>query len=431
MKKIKIGLIGLGTVGAGVVKALRKSIPSIRSKSGISLELVRVAEKDLSRARGLGLKRGLVTKDARRIINDPAIDIVIELIGGIHPARELILKTLKNGKHVVTANKALLAECGPELFAAAKKYGKSIRFEASVGGGVPVIKALTDDFVANRIDTIYGIINGTCNFILTEMEEKACSFDSALKEAKRLGFAENNPTLDINGMDSAHKAVIMTLLGFGIYVPVNKLFVEGIQQIELSDIQYAKELGYAIKLLCIAKRDRTALDVRVHPTLLPARHPLSNVRGVYNAIYVKGDLIGEALLYGKGAGANPTSSAVIADVVDIARSISVTGECENMSLKFDSGIRSMMKFGHVTGKYYIRFTAIDKPGVLSSISGILSRYRISIANVTQKERRRGRSVPIVVVTHTVAEQDLRRALTLIGALSSIKSKPIAIRMESK
>jgi homoserine dehydrogenase len=415
MKKVKTGIIGFGNIGSGVVK-------------GISLEIVRIADKDLKRKRPVKVPRRKLVKNANKILNDPGIDIVVELIGGIHPAKEYIIKALKNRKHVVTANKALLADSGKEIFKIARKFGVTVRFEASVGGGIPVIKTLSEDFLANKIQAIYGIINGTSNYILTKMEEDSESFKSALSEAQRLGIAERNPILDINGMDSAHKLSILALLGFGRYVDVNKIYVEGIQHFELRDIQYAKKWGYSIKLLTIAKKDGNKLDVRVHPTLLSSKHLLAGVRGAQNAIYIRGDLIGESLLYGEGAGVKATSSAVISDIMDIAESVAGGKGLKMPEMDFDSEIKGIKEIGNVKSRYYIRFMAVDKPGVLAAISGVLGKFKISISHVTQKERHKERAVPIVMITHGAIESDLKKALRHIHKLNTIAEKPVAIRM---
>ncbi|MBL7070960.1 MAG: homoserine dehydrogenase [Candidatus Omnitrophica bacterium] len=431
MKKVNIALIGFGTIGTGVVKALAGKRLFIKKKRGLELELVRIADKDLRTKRPVKVSRKKLTKKAGDILNDPNIDIVIELIGGIHPAKEFVIKALESGKHVVTANKALLAACGKEIFKVAKKCGVTVRFEASVGGGIPVVKALSGDFVANRIQAVYGIINGTSNYILTKMEEEGETFNGALKKAKGLGIAESNPTLDINGMDSAHKLAILSLLGFGRYVDVGDIFTEGIQSVELQDIQYAKELGYSIKLLAIAKKDEGKLDVRVHPTLLTTKHLLAGVRGAQNAIYIKGDMIGESLLYGEGAGEKATSSAIISDVTDIAEAVAAGKKMIMPEMNFDSGVSGIKGIGRVKSRYYIRFMAMDKPGVLAGISGILAKYKISISSVSQKERNKEHAVPIVMLTHEAIEMDLRKALGQINKLNSISGKPVAIRMEMR
>lgn len=429
MRTVNIGLIGFGTIGTGVVRALLTKSSFMENKKGISLNLSQIADNDLRTKRAVNVPKSKLTNDAGNILDDPAIDIVVELVGGIHPAKEFALKALNNGKHVVTANKALLADSGKEIFDTARQNGVTVKFEASVGGGIPVIKCLSDDFVANKIQAIYGIINGTSNYILSKMEEDGKSFISALKDAQAMGIAENDPTLDISGMDSAHKIAILTLLGFGKYVNLKDIFVEGIENVELSDIQYAKEMGYTIKLLAIAKEDGGRLDVRVHPTLLSSRHLLAGVRGAKNAICIKGDLIGESLLYGEGAGEKATSSAVVSDIMDIAANVAKGSEMTLSKLDFNSGLKVMKQIGMVKSKYYIRLMAVDKPGVLASIAGVLARFKISIADVTQKGRNKRYAVPIVMMTHEAVEADLRKALAMIDKFRFISGKPVAVRME--
>ncbi len=429
MKTVKVGLIGFGTVGTGVVKVLRKKSALMASKKDVPVELVKIADKDLRRKRNIGVPKSRLTSNANDILNDPDIDIVVELIGGIHPAKEFVLKALKGGKHVVTANKALLADSGRELFIAAAKNNVAIKFEGSVGGGIPIIKCLGDAFIANKIQAIYGIINGTSNYILSKMEEDGKSFRDALKDAKELGIAERNPYLDISGMDSAHKIAILSLIGFGRSVDVKDIFVEGIEDVELCDIQYAKELGYTIKLLAIAKDEAGNLDIRVHPTLLSSQHLLASVRGAKNAIYIKGDLIGESLLYGEGAGEKATSSAVISDIMDIAECVAKGSEVTLPNIAFNPHMKVMKRIGMVKSKYYVRFMAVDKPGVLAAIAGVLADFKISIADVTQKGRGKRHAVPIVMMTHEAVEEDLRKALQMIDKFKFISGKPVAVRME--
>ena len=431
MEKINVGIIGFGTIGGGVIKAFADKGSFMRKRRGVSVGISRIADKDLRRKRSVKAPKSKLTKRANDILNDPNIDIVVELVGGIHPAKEFVLKAIKNGKHVVTANKALLADSGREIFKLARKNGVTVRFEASVGGGIPVIKVLSEDFASNSIQAIYGIINGTSNYILSRMEEDGDSFKDALKEAQRLGIAERNPTLDISGVDSAHKLSILSLLGFGRYVDVDEIYVEGIENIELCDVQYARGMGYSIKLLAIAKKDSNKLDVRVHPTLFPSRYLLSSVRGAQNAIYIKGDMIGQSLLYGEGAGEKATSSAVISDIMDIAGSIAAGKELKMPEMEFDSGIKGLKKIGEVKNRYYIRFMAIDKPGVLAAISGVLAKSKISIASVIQKERHSEHVVPLVMMTHDAVESKLKKALDVIYKLNCIDKKPVAIRMERR
>ena len=427
MKKVNVGIIGFGTVGSGVAEVLSKRASMLKEKSGVSICIKKICDKDLRSRRSVKVKKTVLTRDVNAILKDPGIDIVVELIGGIHPAKELILKALKEGKDVVTANKALLAEEGDDIFRAAKKYGRRIRFEAGVGSSIPIVKALKENIVPNKISAIYGIVNGTSNYILWQMAEKGCSFKDALKEAKSKGFAESNPRLDINGTDSAHKLALLTLLGFGKNVPLSKIYREGITKIQPGDILYAKELGYSIKLLAIAKLSNGELELRVQPTLLASDHPLSNVRSIFNAIYVKGDLQGESLFYGKGAGKYPTASAVIADIIDLAKTADCTAQ---EHLAFKSGIKKVKPIENVKSKYYVRFSAIDRPGVLASIAGVLAKYRISIASVAQVERRSLMAVPIVMMTHVVEGKNMKKALTEIDRFSSIKDKSVAIRVES-
>ena len=354
----------------------------------------------------------------------------MELIGGIHPAKEFILEALRAGKHVVTANKALLAEYGHELFAAAQRYGADLYFEASVGGGIPIIKAIREGLIANDLDTILGIVNGTSNYILTQMREKQLSFHEALLEAKQHGYAERDPSLDIEGHDAAHKLAILTLLGFGIRVPRAAIHTDGISQVTLADIQYAEELGYCIKPLALAKQVDHELEVRVHPTLLAKSHLLANVNGVYNAVYVHGDLVGAQLFYGRGAGQTPAASAVLSDIADVARNV-VAGT--NQRIPLDVGAHkplTLRRIDDVETRYYLRFLVIDRPGVLARIAGVLGRYQISIASVHQKERRAAKVVPVVMMTHEAREANVRRALQAIDRLGVVKSPTVAIRTEA-
>lgn len=428
MKKINVGIIGFGTIGSGVVKALKSKRIFLGEKSGIDINIVRICDKDLKAKRPVKVAKSLLTKSIRKVLYDPKIDIIVELVGGIHPAKDVVLEALRQGKHVVTANKALLSEAGYEIFSLANKLGLCVGFEASVGGGIPIIKALGEGFVANRFDLIYGIINGTSNFILTKMAEEGLDFKEALGLAQKNGYAERDPHLDVNGIDSAHKLSILSLLGFGIAARSSEIYAEGIVDIEPGDIEYAKGYGYAIKLLAIAKRSGDELEMRVHPTLIPAKHLLSNVNGVYNAIFVKGDLVGENLFYGQGAGAEPTSSAVISDIVAISKRVT---RCPKVGeyITFRKDVERVKNMDDVRTRYYIRFSAIDKPGVLAKISGILAKYKISIASVTQKEKKMSNIVPIVMMTHDAMECDMSKALKEIDALSIIKKKSVRIRVE--
>ena len=429
MKKINIGIIGLGNIGCGVVKILgfRKSL--LAQKIETEIVIKKICDKDLARKRNVVIDKALLTTSADEIINDPAIDIVVELMGGINPAKEYILAALKKGKHVVTANKALLAQYGNELFREARERGKNIYFEASVGAGIPIIKSIKEGLVANKFNSIFGILNGTSNYVLTQMSKENCSFVNALNNAKLKGFAEKDPTFDIQGIDSAHKLVLLTYLAFGRFVNLKDIFIEGITLVSASDIAYAQELGYTIKLLAIVKKEAGQLEVRVHPTLLPSKHLLSSVDGVFNAIYVSSDLAGDLMFYGPGAGQLPASSAVVSDIVDLVQDIKAGLFRPTLNSREDDSIKGLRKIDEFENKYYLRITAVDKPGVLAKISGILAKFGISIASVNQKERLKSHIVPVVMVTHEVKEKNLRGALKLIDKLAEIKDKTVAIRIE--
>lgn len=432
MKKINVGIIGFGTIGAGVVKALLSRRAFLRDKSGVDINIVRICDKDLGAKRSVKVDKKLLTKSISKVLYDPKIDIVVELVGGIKPAKDIVMEALRCGKSVVTANKALLSDSGREIFDLANDLGLSVGFEASVGGGIPIIRAMKEGFIANRFDLIYGIINGTTNFILSKMAEEKVSFKEALAIAQSRGYAERDPYLDISGGDSAHKLSLLALLGFGVMAKCDSIFTEGIDNIEQDDIEYANQMGYSIKLLAIAKRVGNELELRVHPTLIPKSHLLASVNGVYNAIFVKGDLVGDNLFYGQGAGAAPTSSAVVSDIVAIAknRGVSCCGtkrseKCVSV-VKDVSGVKGM---DDVRTRYYIKLLTADKPGVLAKISGILARHNISIASVTQKERRSGSTVSIVMMTHESLEKDMSKALREMGKLTSVNKKIVRIRVE--
>jgi homoserine dehydrogenase len=429
VEKINIGLIGFGNVGSGVVKILRDKRSLLSEKTGLDIEIKKICDQDISSRRNVSADKSLLTRNPKEIIDDPAIDIVVELIGGVHPAKEYICEALRKGKHIVTANKALLAMQGQELFSLAKEKGKNIYFEASVGAGIPIIKSLREGLVANRINSILGIVNGTSNYILSSMSKDNRTFAEALKEAKEKGFAEKDPTLDIEGMDSAHKLILLTYLSFGRMVNLKDVFVEGISHISLSDVNYAKELGFEIKLLAIAQKEGDELEVRVHPTLVPEDHLLASVDSVFNAIYVEGDLAGDLLFYGPGAGQLSAASAVVSDIVDLTQDIRAGMFRPVMNNVVDPSIRRLRKIDQTLSRYYIRFTAVDKPGVLAKISGVLAKFKISIASVKQKEKGKNQFVPIVMLIHEAKEIDLRAALQLISRLDAIKEKPVAIRME--
>lgn len=429
MEKINVGVIGFGTVGEGVIRTLLTKPQFLEKKIGSRLVLKAVCDKDLRRKREAGLNPRILTNDVQRILHNSDIQIVVELIGGIHPAKEFILEAFRRGKHVVTANKALLAECGEEIFRAAKASGVDLYFEASVGGGIPIIKALRESLGANHIDTLLGIVNGTSNYILTSMAQEGLSFTQALLEAKKKGYAERNPALDIKGFDSAHKLAILALLGFGKSVDIGDIYIEGIENISLSDIAYAQGLGYVIKPLAIAKNVKGQLEVRVHPTLLSKEHLLSNVNGVYNAIYVHGDLAGGTLFYGRGAGSRPAASSVVSDIIDVARNIRNNAACRVPIYVEDKTIRKLRNMDDIETRYYLRLSVIDKPGCLSTIAAILGKCGISIASVMQKERKLAKIVPVVMMTHEAREKNIRLSLQQIDKLNVIKKKTVAIRVE--
>ena len=429
MKKINVGLIGFGNVGSGMIKILQEKKSFLSNKIGFQINIKKICDKDIASKRSISVEKNLLTRNIKEIINDPQIDIVVELIGGIHPAKEYIIEALKKGKNVVTANKALLAQEGRELFAVASDRGKNIYFEASVGAGIPIIKSLREGLVANKFYSIFGIVNGTSNFILSEMSNTNCTFNQALGEAKLRGFAEKDPTLDIEGIDSAHKLILLVYLCFGRLANLNDIFIEGISRISLADVNYAKEMGFVIKLLAIAKKVRDELEVRVHPTLIPKTHLLSSVSGIFNAIYVSCDLAGNLLFYGPGAGQLSAASAVVSDLVDLTKDIQVGLFRPTLDIVVDKSIRKLRRIDEIESRYYIRFMAVDKPGVLAKISGVLAKFGISIASVTQKERRKTQVVPIVMIIHEAKEKNLRQALEVIDRLDAIRQKSVAIRME--
>jgi len=425
---IHIGLLGLGTVGTGVVKVLRSEAKTIEAKTGLRLVLKKICVQSISKKRQVKLPRHLLTANPNDLIKDPEIDILVELIGGIHPAKDIIFKALRNGKQVVTANKALLAEQGEAVFSEAEKHSKNIGFEASVCGGIPIIQSIKDGLVSNNISSILGIVNGTCNFILSSMSQGSLSFVDALREAQVKGFAEKNPALDIEGTDSAHKLAILTRLAFQTRVNFRSISVEGIKNIAKTDIAYAKELGYVVKLLAIGKKQKNGLELRVHPTLLPLDHPLSNVSGVYNAVFIHGDLAGDLLFYGRGAGMFPTASAVISDIVALSKKIS----CKRaMDHKVPNVVHNSTIFPieRIVSKYYLRFQVADKPGVLGRIALVLGKNNISILSVHQKESHDPKSVPVIILTYEAKESDLKKALKTIDSSRDVSEKTIVLRVE--
>jgi homoserine dehydrogenase len=433
MKPINVGLLGIGTVGGGTFTVLERNREEISRRAGRAIAIAVVADKDLKRANSIVNGRATVIDDALKVVNDPAIDIVVELIGGTGIAKDLMLKAIANGKHVVTANKALLAKHGNEIFAAAQKQGVMVAFEAAVAGGVPIIKSLREGLAANRIEWIAGIINGTSNFILSEMRDKGASFDDVLKQAQKLGYAEADPTFDIEGIDAAHKLTIMAAIGFGIPMQFEAAYTEGISRLTREDIQYAEELGYRIKLLGITKRKANGIELRVHPTLIPTKRLIANVEGVMNAILVKGDAVGQTLFYGAGAGAEPTASAVVADLVDVARTMAADPEHRVPHLAFQPDQLSdiaILPMGEVETSYYLRLRVQDKPGVLADITRILADLSISIDAMVQKEPHEGEEqTDIIMLTHRTIEKHVNAAIAKIEALPVVAGKVTRIRLE--
>ncbi|MFH1478855.1 MAG: homoserine dehydrogenase [Candidatus Omnitrophota bacterium] len=426
--KINIGVVGFGTIGSGVVKLLLEKRKFFYKRTGLDLNLKIVCDKDTSSKRDVKLPKGMLVKDVSKVIDDPEIDILVELAGGVHPAKEIVLKALSSGKHIVTANKLLLATNGKEIFDKANKLNKNVLFEASVAGGIPIIKSIREGLAGNRFSSIFGILNGTSNYILSKMTSEGASFEKALKEAQAKGYAEKDPSLDINGLDSAHKLVILSLLAFGKRIDLKDICVEGIEDITSLDISYAKELGYIVKLLAIAKMHGGELEVKVHPTLLPSEHLLSSVSGIYNAIFIDSDLAGKQVFYGEGAGKHPTSSAVLSDIIDIGYDISSKRKLKSSGIVREE-VKKLRKMKDASSRYYVHFSAIDQPGVLARITDILGRHNISIASVVQKEREVMKIVPIIMITHEARELDMQNALSKIDKLGAIKRKSVLIRIE--
>ncbi|MBF0565476.1 MAG: homoserine dehydrogenase [Nitrospirae bacterium] len=422
---INVGIIGFGTVGSGTAKILLNNRALIKKRTGLDLNLKRIADLDVVTDRGVKVPDGVLTTSASDVLNDPDIQIVVELIGGIQPAKKFILEAIGNGKNVVTANKALLATHGEDIFKAAHAQNRTVGFEAAVAGGIPIIKVLREGLAANNIVAIYGIINGTSNYILTKMTREKVAFAPALKEAQALGFAEADPTFDVEGIDTAHKLTLLSSLAYGIPLSFDKVYKEGITGITPTDIQFATELGYKIKLLAITKMSDGEIELRVHPTMIPEDYLISRVDDVLNAVYVIGDAVGETMYYGRGAGDMPTGSAVVSDIIDIARGCYRGFGQSELS---DYRIKEMR---NVESVYYFRFTALDRPGVLSKISGVLGDHDISISAVIQKERKFGEAVPLVVLTHKAKEKNVLDALDKIDKLSVVADSTKFIRVEGK
>ncbi len=432
MKSINIGLLGCGTVGTGVAKLLIENKDLLTARVGADLNLKWVADIDIETDRGIQFPEGVLTTDAQKLLTDPDIDMVIEMIGGDGIAKDFMLQAINNGKHIVTANKALLAAHGNELFADAARNGVDLAFEASVGGCMPIIKSVRESLVANHINSMTGILNGTCNYILSKIEDEGISFQEALAEAQRQGYAETDPTLDVEGTDTAHKIAILAALAYGMEINLKDVYTEGISRITPLDIEFAGQFGYRIKLLAISKFQNQRVEARVHPTMMPFKNLLTSINGTVNAITVSADAVDDILLYGRGAGMMPTASAVVSDIVDIARNI-LSGTVRRippLSYQRES-IRKIpvLPMDDLVTHYYFRFAALDHPGVLSTISGILGKFNISLQSVHQKGRKTNGSVPLVMLTHRAQEVDVKRALAEISGLNVVSDEPVLIRIE--
>lgn len=434
MKPVKIGLLGLGTVGGGTVNVLKRNAGEITRRAGREIQIHSASARKLDGQRICDTSGIKITTDSFSIVNDPEVDIVVELIGGLEPTYELVMQALEAGKHVVTANKMLIALHGNEIFAKAREKGLMVAFEAAVAGGIPIIKAIREGLSGNKVEWLAGIINGTCNFILTEMREKGRDFHDVLKEAQLLGYAESDPTFDVEGIDAAHKLTILASIAFGIPLQFDKVYVEGISDITAMDVSYAEALGYRIKLLGIARRSEQGIELRVHPTLIPERRLIANVNGVMNAVLVKGDAVGPTLYYGAGAGAEPTASSVVADIVDVVRTLTSDPENRVPHLAFQPGAIAdlpILDIAQVETSYYLRLSANDQPGVLADVTRILADSEISIEAILQKEPPQGETeLPVIMLTHKVKESELNKAIAKIEALPTVSGRVKRIRMET-
>ena len=433
MRKISVGIIGFGTIGSGVVKILQDNSDIIKKRLGVIVEVTKIADLDITTDRGIKVNPKILTTDAQEVINHPEVNVIVELIGGYEPARSLILQAINAGKHVVTANKALLAKHGSEIFSIGEDQQVSIGFEAAVGGAIPIIRAIRESFVANKIYSIEGIVNGTANYIRSKMSDEHCSFDLALKEAQEKGFAEADPTFDIEGIDSAHKIAILSQLAYGTSVKFEDITIQGISSVTIHDIECAREFGYRVKLLAISKFDGGFVDIRIHPAMIPQSNPMANVNGVLNAVRVCDDLMEENILIGHGAGSLPTGSAVIADIIEIARDILSGSKLRVPPQSFQNiEIKTIpiLNIESIDSEYFLRFSVLDNPGVLSRISGILGQHSIGIQSVIQKGRcNEGRGVPLIMMTHRANEKNIQLALREIDELEVVCEKPNFIRVE--
>ncbi|MDT8443726.1 MAG: homoserine dehydrogenase [Desulfuromonadales bacterium] len=432
MQNINVGLLGFGTIGTGVVKVFQQNQNLLASRLGARLELVRIADLDTTTDRGVQLAPGLLTDDAQALLNDPEIHVVIELIGGYEPARTFVLQAIRNGKHVVTANKALLAKHGEEIFLAAEQAGVSVMFEAAVGGGIPVISAIKENLGANSFSAVYGILNGTCNYVLTRMDEEGADFADVLVEAQLQGYAEADPTFDVEGIDTAHKLALLISLCFGTKVDFDHIYTEGISRVTALDIQYARDFGYKLKLLAIGKRDGELIEARVHPTMIPADYPLSSISGVFNSIRLVGNFSGPVMLSGFGAGMDATASAVLGDVLAVARDMRADCSIRVPAMGCPQAQLASCKIKpmeRLVTSYYLRFNVKDQPGVLAQIAGILGKYEISIESMIQPHRHEAEAVPIVFMTHEAEERSVVAAVAEINRLDVIQEEALLIRIE--
>lgn len=424
MKKIKIGILGFGTVGAGVVEAILKNGELMAQRTGIFPTIGKIADLDIQTDRSVKVDKSLLTTDALSVIDDPEIDVIVELIGGVKIAKEFVLRALKNGKPVVTANKALLAEAGRELFEASAKSGAGLYFEASVGGGIPVLRALRDGLVGNQIKSMYGILNGTCNYILTRMEREGLDFETVLADAQKLGYAETPPDLDIDGIDTAHKAVVLASLAYGAPVSMDAFTIEGIRGLSHREIEYAAELGYRIKLLAVIRQVNGEIEMRVEPSFVPEKHLLASVNDSFNAVFVEGDIVGSTLYYGRGAGRMPTASAVIGDIMEAAAG---KGGCSDWLLKHES--LKVCDAANVSIRCYLRLSLKDQPDVIAKVAHVLGKNQISIASIMQKEQNAGEQVPVVFLTHKALEKNYAAAMEEIEKLDVVDGKPVRLAIE--
>jgi len=431
MKDINVGLIGFGTIGTGVAHGIMEKGGLIAQRTGIRLNLARIADIDIETPRSVKVSQDILTTDANEVFRDDRIDVVVELVGGTDVARRFVLKALESKKHVVTANKALISKFGREVFACAEKNGVDIYYEASVGGCIPIIRSLKEGLIADRITSAMGILNGTCNYILTRMEREKLDFELVLEQAQKLGYAEADPSLDIDGYDSAQKLTIISSIISGSWVDYEKVYVEGIRRITERDIEYAAQMGYRIKLLAICNVADGQVQTRVHPCLLPLKHPLAEVNGVYNGIFLQGEFTDDIMLYGKGAGERPTAVAVISDIVDIARNINSGCARRLPSISHSMKEPKIVAMDDVECRYYFRFNVLDRPGVLAQISRVLGDHRISISAVMQKERHAEDAVPVIIMSHRAKEASVRRALEIIDKLEVVKDKTMMLRIEAE